>query len=55
MKGPVGRPITEPCGTVAAYKRHKRNGEPIDEACRDAYNAKHREYYAMRKGLPQPR
>lgn len=21
------------CGTFTAYKRHKRNGEPVDEAC----------------------
>lgn len=25
-----------PCGTVTAYKRHKRRGEPVDEACRVA-------------------
>lgn len=24
------------CGTFTAYKRHKRNGEPIDEACAQA-------------------
>ena len=27
-----------PCGTPSAYKRHRRLGEPIDDACRDAYN-----------------
>jgi WhiB family redox-sensing transcriptional regulator len=26
-----------PCGTAAAYKRHKQHGEPIDEACAAAY------------------
>lgn len=26
-----------PCGTPAAYKRHKQHGEPIDEACAEAY------------------
>ncbi|MFJ6935723.1 WhiB family transcriptional regulator [Streptomyces sp. NPDC101132] len=26
-----------PCGTVAAYMRHKRNGEPVDYACVAAY------------------
>ena len=45
-----GRPITATCGTVSAYKRHKRNGEPVDAACRDAYNAAQREMYRARKG-----
>ena len=55
----VGRPVTEPCGTVAAYKRAKRykaKGEahcgPCQD-CTDAYNADHRRMYAKRKGLPQ--
>lgn len=26
----------EPCGTPAAYRRHKRRGEPVDEACAEA-------------------
>jgi hypothetical protein len=26
----------KPCGTTAAYRRHARRGEPIDEACRQA-------------------
>lgn len=34
----------EPCGTVAAAKRHRRAGEPLDEAClqaeRDEKNAR---------------
>lgn len=25
-----------PCGTPAAYRRHKRNGEPVDDACAQA-------------------
>ena len=25
-----------PCGTHAAYKRHKRRNEPVDDACREA-------------------
>lgn len=25
-----------PCGTTAAYQRHRRYGEPIDDACRQA-------------------
>jgi len=34
---------------VSAYKRHKRKGESVDDACRLAYNAWHRERYAARK------
>jgi hypothetical protein len=30
------RPPLRPCGTYAAYRRHKRRGEPADEACREA-------------------
>lgn len=26
----------EACGTPAAYRRHKRKGEPVDEACAQA-------------------
>ena len=25
-----------PCGTMAAYRRHKRRGEAVDKACQDA-------------------
>lgn len=28
--------VLAPCGTAAAYRRHKRKGEPVDEACRVA-------------------
>lgn len=31
----MGRPPA-PCGTFTAYKRHKRNGESVDEACAQA-------------------
>lgn len=31
-----------PCGTPAAYRRHKRRGEPIDEAC-DKANRRNRQ------------
>lgn len=37
--------MTAPCGTLAAYKRHFRNKEPIDGPCREAgdeYNASRR-------------
>lgn len=26
----------KPCGTRAAYERHRRRGEPIDDACHEA-------------------
>ena len=31
----MGRPLA-PCGSFSAYKRHKRNGEPVDDACAQA-------------------
>ena len=37
--GILGRPRIYDCGTPAAYSRHVRNGEPIDDACRLAWNA----------------
>ncbi|GAA3009137.1 hypothetical protein [Microbacterium aurantiacum] len=37
----MGRPKA-PCGTDAAYRRHLRNDEPVDEACRDAHAATRR-------------
>lgn len=33
-----------PCGTVAAHARHKRRGEPIDDACAEANRAHNRAY-----------
>jgi hypothetical protein len=41
--------VPAPCGTLAAFRRHQRHGEPIDAACREAYNAAHREMYRKRK------
>lgn len=38
-----GRPLA-PCGTKSAYERHRRKGEPIDQACRDAHALANREY-----------
>ena len=29
----MSRPVTEPCGTLPAYQRHVRRGEPMDPAC----------------------
>jgi hypothetical protein len=42
---PSGRPL-RPCGTYAAYRRHERRREPIDDRCKAAYNA---ERAAMRQ------
>jgi hypothetical protein len=39
----------KPCGTEAAYRRHLRNGEPTDEACRAAHAEGQR---TERKGCP---
>lgn len=36
---PVER-VLRPCGTPSAYARHRRAGEPIDEACRLAEQAR---------------
>ncbi|MFI0530274.1 WhiB family transcriptional regulator [Streptomyces scabiei] len=40
-----GRPLA-PCGTRSAYERHRRKGEPIDQACRDAQALTNRLYRA---------
>lgn len=36
MPLPGWAPELKPCGTLAAYRRHLRRGDPIDEACRQA-------------------
>lgn len=36
-----GKPLA-PCGTQAAYERHLRRKEPVDEACRKAHNDRRR-------------
>lgn len=45
---PSGRPVTEPCGTLAAWRRHQRHGETCDE-CRLARNAWQRAQRAAKK------
>jgi hypothetical protein len=42
QRNPGGRPPA-PCGTVAAYQRHRRKGEPVDDPCRLANNKAKRE------------
>ena len=34
--GPPRRSGLAPCGTEAAYRRHRRHGDPVDEDCRRA-------------------
>lgn len=51
MTRTVGRPITQLCGTVAAYKRHLRNGEEPCTPCKSAWAEWQRDYYAKRKGI----
>lgn len=49
--------ILEPCGTRAAFIRHRRNGEDPCEPCREAYNAYHRQYNQTKSvdgGDPRP-
>jgi hypothetical protein len=48
--GAVGRPVTAPCPSVSAYKRHQRRGEKCDP-CRLAWNAYQRERYAARRAV----
>lgn len=48
LRGGEPRPL-EPCGTWAAAKRHERNGEPLDDACRQARDDHNAEQYAKRK------
>lgn len=45
-RGP-GRNVT-PCGTYAAYQRHVRRHEPIDQECRDAKRLDSRQRRARR-------
>ena len=44
-----------PCGTTAAYARHKRRGEPLDQACIDAHNAQSLESRQRLHPLKGPR
>ncbi|MFC5744784.1 hypothetical protein [Actinomadura rugatobispora] len=46
-----GRPPA-PCGTDAAYHRHRRNGEPIDKACRTAHSARVATYIKTSTPVP---
>lgn len=48
--GQPGRPATQPCGTLAAYRRHLKAGEIPCEACKAANAERTRDYYRSRKG-----
>jgi hypothetical protein len=51
-------PDVKPCGTDAAYARHYRHGEPIDDACRAAHSARCKANYQARSNPvrdPTPR
>lgn len=43
------RPPKAECGTDAAYRRHSKNGEHIDERCRAAHNAAQLAHYHANK------
>lgn len=45
--GPPRTP--KPCGTVAAARRHQRAGEPLDEACAEAWREHQRAMYQKRR------
>lgn len=54
---PDREPGLAPCGTRTAYNRHRRRGEPVDEACRLANNesaARRRRRAAGRNDDPLP-
>jgi hypothetical protein len=52
--GQLGRPVTQPCGTTAAYKRHQRHGDEPCGACRVAWAEYQRGLYVKRKGKMGP-
>lgn len=41
--------VLQPCGTLAAYRRHVRHHEPVDDACRQAYNEQQRQLAHRRR------
>jgi hypothetical protein len=49
LKDPHRGQTIAPCGTQSAYTRHVKNGEPIDDACRQANTEAKRT-----KGTPTP-
>jgi len=49
-----GKPLS-PCGTAGAYERHIRWGEPVDDACRAAHNARIRKVKAASRAKAKGR
>lgn len=47
--GKIGRPVTQPCGTTAAYRRHLRHNEPPCQPCKDAWAEQARDRYTRRQ------
>lgn len=48
-KRPRGRKPLSPCGSVAAYDRHRKRGETICDACREAHRMHQRAKAAERR------
>jgi hypothetical protein len=44
VTGALGRRVSQPCGTDAAYRRHLRAGEPACAACLAAHAKRMRQY-----------
>lgn len=56
MPLPSWSPDLKPCGTPAAYRRHLRRGEPVDESCRQAMTREWQERVASGwERAPRPR
>jgi len=53
-KGATTRTGLQPCGTLAAARRHQRRGEPVDQACMEALAAHQRLMRARRLQRPTP-
>lgn len=47
-------PTVQPCGTVAAYQRHVRDGQTPCEPCRQAKNASLRKWWNDNRRKPLP-
>jgi hypothetical protein len=50
----AGPPVQNPCGTLAAYRRHQRRGELIDDDCQEAARTCWRERAAARRAAEKP-
>ena len=51
-KGAQPRGDLKPCGTVAAARRHQRNGEPLCAACAWVWREHQAKMYQQRKAKP---